>query len=110
MYGVDQPPNFENEYYAPQLSEPLSALAEKRKTTEEDLERQLAPLRAKLLRVRDRRPRPLTDTKILTAWNGLMIRGFADAGRIFQEPKYLDAAAKAAEFVLAELRTELKEG
>ena len=66
----------------------------------------MAPIRAKLLAKRNERERPLTDTKILTAWNGLMIRGFADAGRILEEPRYVAAAVKAAEFVLAKLRTE----
>ncbi len=55
--------------------------------------------------MRQKRKRPLTDTKVLTASNGLMIRGYADCGRLFDEPRYTQAAAKAAEFVLANLRT-----
>ena len=62
-------------------------------------------MREKLLAVRNRRERPLTDVKILTGWNGLMIRGYADAGRLFDEPEYLAVAARAADFVLAKLRT-----
>ena len=52
-----------------------------------------------------KRPRPRTDTKILTAENGLMIGGLADAGRILKEPRYVAAAEKAADFVLTKLRT-----
>jgi uncharacterized protein YyaL (SSP411 family) len=48
----------------------------------------------------------LTDTKILAADNGLAIGGLADAGRILNEPKYLAAAERAAEFVLTKLRTD----
>src|SRR6185295_11376602 len=55
-----------------------------------------------------KRARPLTDTKMLTADNGLMIGGLADAARILKNDRYLAAAVKAAEFVLANLRT--KEG
>src|SRR5262249_20714694 len=56
----------------------------------------LAPARAKLYDVRARRPPPLRDDKILAAWNGLMISGFAVAGRILGEPRYVAAAARAA--------------
>ncbi|MEO1974456.1 MAG: thioredoxin domain-containing protein, partial [Pirellulaceae bacterium] len=52
------------------------------------------------------RQRPLTDEKILTSWNGLMIRGLADSGRIFDRPDYVEMAVRAADFVLAELRTD----
>jgi uncharacterized protein YyaL (SSP411 family) len=54
--------------------------------------------------VRARRVPPLRDEKILAAWNGLMISGFAVAGRILDEPRYVAAAARAADFVLARLR------
>jgi hypothetical protein len=60
--------------------------------------------RATLLRARDRRVRPATDDKVLTGWNALAIRAFAEAGRIFDEPRYLDAAIEAASFVWANLR------
>ena len=47
---------------------------------------------------------PLRDDKILAAWNGLMISAMAVAGRILDEPRYIAAAARAADFVLAHLR------
>jgi hypothetical protein len=64
----------------------------------------LAPQRAKLYEVRARRVPPLRDEKILAAWNGLMISGFAVAGRVLGEPRYVAAAARAADFVLTKLR------
>jgi uncharacterized protein YyaL (SSP411 family) len=64
----------------------------------------LAPQRAKLYEVRARRVHPLRDEKILAAWNGLMISGFAVAGRILNEPRYVAAATRAAHFVLTKLR------
>ena len=42
---------------------------------------ELAPLRAKLLEVRDRRPQPLRDDKVVVALNGLAIAGLTRAGR-----------------------------
>jgi uncharacterized protein YyaL (SSP411 family) len=53
----------------------------------------------KLKQARERRPRPHLDDKIVTAWNGLMISGFARAFQVFQEPSYLRAAQKAAAFL-----------
>jgi uncharacterized protein YyaL (SSP411 family) len=86
------------------LSKPIKDLAAERKLDENALRQQLEPARQKLLAKRNERPRPLTDTKILTGWNGLTIRGLADAGRIFENPAYTKSASDAAEFVLTKSR------
>ncbi len=49
---------------------------------------------------REKRIRPLRDEKILTDWNGLMIAALALAGRAFGEPRFIEAARKAADFIL----------
>jgi len=56
--------------------------------------------RLKLLVLRNQRPRPHTDNKVLCDWNGLMIASFAFASRVLGEPKYAKAAQKAADFIL----------
>jgi uncharacterized protein YyaL (SSP411 family) len=106
IYGLTSEPNFEEKYYAPQLSRPMAENAKALKLTEAELEKQLDPIRKKLLGARNKRPRPLTDTKVLTADNGLMIGGLADAARILKNNRYKDTATKAADFVLANLRTK----
>jgi len=55
----------------------------------------LAPLKTKLLLVREKRVRPGRDGKALTDWNGLMITALAEAGRSLGRPNWIDAAAKA---------------
>jgi uncharacterized protein YyaL (SSP411 family) len=67
----------------------------------------VATLRAKidaalprLREVRDRRPPPARDDKVLVAWNGLAIMALADAGRWLGEPRYVQAAIEAATFVV----------
>jgi uncharacterized protein YyaL (SSP411 family) len=73
---------------------------------DEEIWAALAAARAKLYAARARRAAPLRDEKILAAWNGLMISGLAVAGRILERPRYVAAAARAAEFVLTHLRAK----
>ena len=54
--------------------------------------------------MRARRSPPFRDEKILAAWNGLALSAFAVAGRVFGEPRYVDAAARAATFLLERMR------
>jgi len=53
-----------------------------------------------LLKEREKRQRPRLDDKVLTSWNALMIRGYVDAYRVFEEPNFLASAIKNAEFIL----------
>ncbi|MCA9281280.1 MAG: DUF255 domain-containing protein [Phycisphaerales bacterium] len=55
---------------------------------------------------RKRRPQPTTDDKVLAGWNGLMIGAMSDGARALGDEKYLDAAEKAARFVMGSMRTE----
>jgi uncharacterized protein YyaL (SSP411 family) len=103
-YGFDGEPNFEEKFHVPLLKRPWPEIVRAMGRSDEELEADLAPLRRELLAMRARRPRPLTDTKILTSWNGLMIRGFADASRGLNRPEYARAAERAANFVLKNLR------
>jgi uncharacterized protein len=43
---------------------------------------------------------PVTDTKMIVAWNSLMISGLARAYAVFRELEYLEMAVQAAEFIL----------
>src|SRR4051794_28663550 len=66
----------------------------------------LDEIKATLLAVRGQRVWPGLDDKRLTAWNALMVSALADAGAALGEPRYLDAAVAAAEFVLRDLRAD----
>jgi uncharacterized protein YyaL (SSP411 family) len=66
----------------------------------------LAGARARLLAVRRRRPAPGRDEKIIAAWNGLAISALAFGGRVFAEQRWVDAAERAAGFVLHALRPD----
>jgi uncharacterized protein YyaL (SSP411 family) len=79
-------------------------LAARLKMTGEELETALATAQAVLADARRKREPPLTDDKILTDWNGLMITAFARASRAFSEPRYADRAEAACGFLLNRLR------
>jgi len=88
------------------LDEALPAVAEELDTTPAALEGRLAPLRAALLEARAERIRPALDDKVLTDWNGLVIGSLAYAGRVLGEARYVEAARRAATFVLDTMRVE----
>jgi uncharacterized protein len=61
-------------------------------------------IRRALYEVRARRVWPGLDDKRLTGWNALMISALAEAGAVLEEPAYLDAATRCAEFLTEQLR------
>ncbi len=62
-------------------------------------------IRARLLAARARRVRPALDDKRLCSWNALIIAALADAGAALREPRYLEAAIAAADFIWTRMRT-----
>ena len=71
---------------------------------EKQLRQRLEKNRERLFRVRKKRVHPFKDDKILTDWNGLMIAALAKAGLVLDEPRYVSAAVKAADFIMHNLR------
>jgi uncharacterized protein YyaL (SSP411 family) len=67
-------------------------------------ETSLAASRARLFALREHRPKPGRDDKILADWNGLMIAALARAAAVFKAPEFLKAAQAAYEFVDKTLR------
>ena len=53
----------------------------------------------KLYALRDKRSKPRLDDKTLTSWNALMLKGYADAYRVFKDEQFLSAAVKNAQFI-----------
>jgi len=66
-------------------------------------EKKLAAMRETLLTARGRRVRPGLDDKVLADWNGLMIAALVNAGVAFEEPGWLEMAARAFLFVDAKM-------
>jgi uncharacterized protein YyaL (SSP411 family) len=76
-----------------------ATFAEKHDITEQELAKLVNVAKKQLLAARSGRVRPGLDDKILTSWNGLMLKGYVDAYRVFDDPKYLEIALKTAEFI-----------
>jgi len=72
----------------------------------DQVESMMAAIRGRLFSTREKRPRPFKDTKILTDWNGLAIAALARVARITDDSRFLDAAERAARFILEEMRDE----
>src|SRR5881275_479425 len=73
---------------------------------EEAIRGLLAQSRQKLFSIRNKRPRPHLDDKIIAAWNGLMISAFARAAQLLNDVYYLEAGTQAANFIRANLYDE----
>ncbi|HST29847.1 MAG TPA: thioredoxin domain-containing protein [Chthoniobacterales bacterium] len=81
----------------------IAETAQHFKKSEEEVRKSLARSRESLLAIRDKRPRPHLDDKIIAAWNGLMISAYARAAQVLDDQHYLEAANQAAKFVRANL-------
>ncbi len=100
-FGLDREPNFEGAWHLHAFAAP-GDLAREFGMPLERVEGLLDAARAKLLAARDSRVRPGLDDKVLTAWNGLMIRGLAIAGRRLAAPALTEAALAAIDFLRRE--------
>ena len=113
VYGVDQGTNFEDPHHpeVPRtnvlyLVDHPSELAKSHGLTNEAFATKLAAINAAMLEARATRDQPLTDDKVITSWNGLMIGGLADAGRVLGEPAWIARAKLAADFINSEMRSD----
>src|SRR2546425_6453473 len=64
----------------------------------------MAAARKRLMAYRDGRVRPRRDEKVIASWNGLMLRAFADAGRVLDRPDLVSVAEANAGFLLSRVR------
>ncbi|WP_163998089.1 thioredoxin domain-containing protein [Pyxidicoccus caerfyrddinensis] len=95
--------NFEHGTTVLEVVLPSAELATQCGLSLEHVDRELAAARQTLFNAREQRVKPGRDDKILSGWNGLMIRGLALAARVFERPDWARQAAAAADFVLAKL-------
>ena len=112
LYGLNLKANFQDPHHPDEprtyvvfLPHRLDELAGKIGIELEQMIRNQKQINDKLYAVRMLRNQPATDDKVLTGWNGLMIGALAMAGRDLDEPRYSDAAARAAGYILEHMRS-----
>ena len=113
VYSIDKIGNFRDEASGENtganilhLNKSLTEIAFKNKESVDGLKESVEAARQKLFAVRNKRVHPHKDDKILTDWNGLMIAALAKGAQAFDEPKYAEAAKRAADFILTGMRRE----
>ncbi len=113
VYSIDKTGNFRDEASGENtganilhLEKSLTEVAFKNKESVDGLKERVEAARQKLFAVRNKRIHPHKDDKILTDWNGLMIAALAKGAQAFNEPKYAEAAKRAADFILTGMRRE----
>lgn len=100
VYGVREDGNVSDDPHGEFTGKNILYL---RESLDEKTEAELQPAKAALLAIRSKRVRPHLDDKILTAWNGLMISAFAKAAQVLDDARYLEAAQRAARFILGQM-------
>lgn len=98
LYAVTPQGNFEGHtiLYLP-IS--LENYAKKHDIALPELLTQVEQIRQGLKQKREQRIAPLRDDKIVTAWNAMMIESLVLAAEVLQQPRYLIAAEKAANWL-----------
>jgi len=104
VYDVTEGGNWEGQNILRLSSETIDA-ATRLGLPPQEVEAKIQAARQKLYGVRSSRVWPGLDDKVLTAWNGLMLAAFAEAGEILDRPEYVAAAARNADFLYRTLRT-----
>jgi uncharacterized protein YyaL (SSP411 family) len=101
-YNVTEKGNFEGKNIL-NVTRTVEDVATANRVSVDELHASLVKSSRILFEMREKRIKPDRDEKIITAWNGLMLASFAEAGVILGRPDYTETARRNAEFVLSKL-------
>ncbi len=99
VWGVTERGNFEGRNIL-HVARPAAEVASELGMPEDQVRMAVDRARERLYRVRTARVWPGRDDKVITAWNGLMLRTMADAARMLGRDDYRQAAERDAAFLL----------
>ncbi|TDO26259.1 thioredoxin domain-containing protein [Sediminibacterium goheungense] len=98
-FNVSEKGNWQQPKNILYINQTASTFAIRKKMLIEDFRKYLANAKAKILSARNERKKPTVDTKIVTAWNAILLKGYADAYAAFGDPVYLQKAMACAGFI-----------
>ncbi len=101
-YDVTEHGNFEHKNIL-HVDHPYKEIAKQFKINDQTVKQYIGNSRRKLYDARAKRVWPARDDKILTAWNGLMLRSYAEAARALDNASYPAIAERNADFLLTHL-------
>ncbi|WP_347343015.1 thioredoxin domain-containing protein [Bacillus safensis] len=99
FYHITEEGNFEGENIPHTISTSFEDIKVSFSIDDKTLQSKLQEARHILQSVRQQRPAPLVDDKVLTSWNALMIAALAKAGRVFDEEEAIHMAKQAMSFL-----------
>ncbi len=105
-FNVNEIGHWEEENYILLRKQSDEEIAKRFGISADVLQKKILELKTKVLAIREMRIKPGLDNKILTSWNSLMIKGYADAYSVFHEKEFLNSALKAGNYILENLSRE----
>ncbi|MBN8598864.1 MAG: thioredoxin domain-containing protein [Planctomycetes bacterium] len=107
VFSLDAGPNFKDPHHPEEIARSVLRLTDRPDRVAQTMgmeidtfHARMSRVRGTLLAVRNKRPQPHLDDKVLASWNGLMIGALAFTGKTLQEPRFTAAASEAADFIL----------
>ncbi len=98
-YNITNDWKWENDTYNLHRTKSDKEIAKKHKTSVDELTKKVSHWQKILLKARTKKSRPRLDDKILTSWNALMLKGYINAYRVFDDKHFLEKALKNANFI-----------
>lgn len=106
IFSINDFGYWEDDNYVLIQEKPLEVIANKFNLSTQELQSKKESFEKKLFEIRQKRPKPGLDDKIITSWNAIMNRGYTDAYKAFGEVKYLEIAQNNIEFIKRNLWSE----
>jgi len=98
LYALDKPANVEN-HWVLHRRDSYRSVIDRLSMEETHANQLLSQARATLFAARQERTSVITDKKILSGWNGLLIAGLCQASEALRDEQWLDTAAQIADFL-----------
>ena len=105
-YNISRIGNWENGVNILHRTVSMEIVMERTGMSQNEIERVIAESKEILFRARLKRIRPGTDTKVLTAWNALLLSSYSSAYRTFRDNEFLNRAESLASYLKANVVSE----